>query len=80
MRRRYEYYRVGGMEPITTPNGRDDMPRIRETRGDVGVVEPYIESRAAAVYSDAVGRNRVTMGVLERALDALAAPRVGASP
>ena len=75
VRRRYEYYRVGGMQPITTPNGRDDMPRIQETRGDVGVVEPYIESRAAAVYSDAVGRNRVTMGVLERALDALRTTR-----
>lgn len=75
VRRRYEYYRVGGLEPITTPNGRDDMPRIRETPGNVGVVEPYIESRAAAVYSDAVGRNRITMSVLERALEALRTTR-----
>ncbi len=75
VRRRYEYYRVGGLEPITTPNGRDDMPRIRETPGNVGVVEPYIESRAAAVYSDAVGRNRLTMSVLERALEALRTTR-----
>ena len=75
VRRRYRSYRVGGLEPITTPNGRDDMPRIRETPGNVGVVEPYIESRAAAVYSDAVGRNRITMAVLERALDALRTTR-----
>jgi VWFA-related protein len=75
VRRRYEYYRVGGLEPITAPNGRDDMPRIRETPGNVGVIEPYIESRAAAVYSDAVGRNRITMGVLERALEALGTTR-----
>ena len=51
------------------------MPKVGETRGDVGVVEPYIESRAAAVYSDAVGRNRVTMRVLERSLDALGTTR-----
>ena len=75
VRRRYESYRVGGLEPITTPNGRDDMPRIRETPGNVGVIEPYIESRAASVYSDAVGRNRRTMGVLERALEALGTTR-----
>jgi len=75
VRRRYQSYRVAGLEPITTPNGRDDMPRVGETRGDVGVVEPYIESRAAAVYSDAVGRNRITMAVLERALDALRTTR-----
>ena len=68
-------YRVAGLEPITTPNARDDMPRIRETPGNVGVIEPYIESRAASVYSDAVGRNRLTMGVLERALEALGTTR-----
>ena len=75
VRRRYEYYRVAGREPVTTPNARDDMPRIRETPGNVGVIEPYIESRAAAVYSDAVGRNRITMGVLSRALEALGTTR-----
>ena len=75
VRRRYEYYRVSGLEPVTVPNARDDMPRVGETRGDVGVIEPYIESRAAAVYSDAVGRNRRTMAVLQRALDALGTMR-----
>lgn len=75
VRRRYQYYRVGGLEPVTTPGGRDDMPKVGETRGDVGVIEPYIESRAAAVYSDAVGRNRRTMEVLTRALDALGTTR-----
>ncbi len=75
VRRRYEYYRVAGREPITTPNNRDDMPRVGETPGNVGVVEPYLESRAAAVYSEAVQRNRVTMGVLERALDAMQGTR-----
>jgi VWFA-related protein len=75
VRRRYEYYRVAGLEPVTTPNARDDMPKIGETRGDVGVIEPYLESRAAAVYSDAVGRNRRTMEVLKRALDALGTTR-----
>ena len=75
VRRRFQSYRVAGLEPVTTPGGRDDMPRVGETRGDVGVIEPYIESRAAAVYSDAVGRNRRTMAVLERALEALGATR-----
>lgn len=75
VRRRYEYYRVAGLEPVTVPNARDDMPKIGETRADVGVIEPYIESRAAAVYSDAVGRNRRTMEVLKRALDALGTTR-----
>ena len=75
VRRRYESYRVGGLEPVTTPNARDDMPKIGETRSDVGVVEPYIESRAAAVYSDAVGRNRRTSEILTRALEALGTTR-----
>jgi VWFA-related protein len=75
VKRRYENYRVAGLEPVTTPNARDDMPKVGETRGDVGVIEPYIESRAAAVYSDAVGRNRRTMEILERALDALRTTR-----
>jgi VWFA-related protein len=71
VRRRYANYRVNGMQPVTTPGGVDDMPRIEETRGNVGVVEPYIESRASAVYSEIVARNRMTLGVLERALKAL---------
>ena len=48
---------------------------MTETRGSVGVIESYLESRAAAVYSDAVGRNRRTMEVLKRALDALGTTR-----
>ena len=36
------------LEPVTVPNARDDMPRVGETRGDVGVIEPYIGSRAGA--------------------------------
>ena len=75
VRRRYASYRVAGLEPVTTPGGREDMPKVGETRGNVGVVEPYIESRAAAVYSDAVGRNRVTMRVLQRSLNALGTTR-----
>ena len=71
VRRRYANYRVNGMQPVTTPGGVDDLPRIEETRGNVGVVEPYIESRASAVYSEVVARNRMTLGVLERALKAL---------
>ncbi len=72
----YEYYRVGrhGTDHHAQRAGRHAADPARH-RGDVGVVEPYIESRAAAVYSDAVGRNRVTMGVLERALDALRTTR-----
>jgi VWFA-related protein len=75
VRRRYESYRVAGLEPVTTPNARDDMPKVGETRGNVGVIESYIEIRAAAVYSDAVGRNRRTMEILSRALEALGTTR-----
>ena len=75
VRRRYANYRVNGMQPVTTPGGVDDMPRIEESRGNVGVVEPYIESRASAVYSQIVARNRMTLGILERALKALEGTR-----
>jgi VWFA-related protein len=75
VRRRYANYRVAGMQPVTTPGGVDDMPRIEEPRGNVGVVEPYIESRASGVYSQVVARNRMTLGVLERALKALEGTR-----
>ena len=75
IRRRFESYRVAGLEPTTVPNARDDMPTIGETPGNVGVVEPYIESRAAAAYSAAVARNRVVMRVLERAVEALGTMR-----
>ena len=47
------------------------MPRVGETRADVGVIAPFIQSRAEAVYSDAVGRNRLTLELLARAVAAL---------
>jgi VWFA-related protein len=75
VRRRYANYRVAGMQPTTTPGGVDDMPKIGETRGNVGVVEPYIESRASEVYSRVVARNRMTLGILERALTSLEGTR-----
>ena len=75
VRRRYANYRVAGMQPTTTPGGVDDMPKIGESRGNVGVVEPYIESRASGVYSQVVARNRMTLGILERALKALEGTR-----
>ena len=75
VRRRYANYRVNGMQPMTTPGGVDDMPKIGETRGNVGVVEPYIESRASAVYSQVVARNRMTLGDPRARADALEGTR-----
>ena len=75
VRRRYASYRVAGFEPVTRPGGADDMPKIGETSANVGVVEPYIESRAQRIYREAVGRNRQTMEVLQRALAALEGTR-----
>ena len=34
VRRRYANYRVTGMQPVTTPGGVDDMPKIDESRGE----------------------------------------------
>jgi VWFA-related protein len=73
VRRRYESYKVAGLQPAS-PN-RDDMPKAGETSRTVGVVEPYIESRASMFYSQAVARSRVTLGILQRALDALEGTR-----
>jgi VWFA-related protein len=70
VRRRYEFYRVMGNEP-RRPQDRTDAPRAREMRGDAGVIAPYIHSRAEAVYSAAVARNRATLELLARAVDAL---------
>jgi VWFA-related protein len=75
VRRRYASYRVAGMEPKTTPGGINDMPTVSEMRANYGVIEPYIESRAQQVYSLALGRNRMTMGLLQRALAALEGTR-----
>jgi VWFA-related protein len=69
VRRRYEYSRVAGLEP--PGRDRDDMPRIGETPGNVGVVELYIESRAMGVYGLSAARTRTTLELLTRAVDAL---------
>jgi VWFA-related protein len=70
VRRRYEYNRVAGLEP-KRPQDQNDAPAIAETRGDVGVIAPYIQSRAEATYSLAVARNRATLDRLASAVDAL---------
>jgi VWFA-related protein len=75
VRRRYAAYHVAGQEPVATPGGADDMPKAGETAANVGVVEPYIESRAQRIYHEAVVRNRQTMDVLRRALAALEGTR-----
>jgi VWFA-related protein len=75
VRRRYASYRVAGFAPTTTPGGVDDMPKVGEMAANYGVVEPYIESRAQQIYSQAVARNRATMEVLQRALAALEGTR-----
>lgn len=75
VRRRYASYRVAGMEPKTTPGGVNDLPTVGEMPGNYGVIEPYIESRAQRIYSEAVARNRMTMEILQRALAALEGTR-----
>ena len=70
VRRRYEYNRVNGLEP-KRPQDQNDAPRIGETRGDVGVINAYIQSHAGATYSLSVARNRATLDLLARAVDAL---------
>jgi VWFA-related protein len=70
VRRRYEFYRVMGNEP-RRPQDRTDAPAAREMRGNAGVIAPYIHSRASAVYDASVARNRATLDLLARAVDAL---------
>jgi VWFA-related protein len=69
VRRRFASHGVAGHErqsPAGPP--RQGSPDERNT-----IVDPWIASRAAEVYSRAVARNRATLGSLERVLAALGA-------
>jgi VWFA-related protein len=74
VKRRYENYRVAGLEPVR-PQDQDDMPKVGETRGDVGVIASYIQSRAESVYAAAEARNRATLNLVARTVDSLRGAR-----
>jgi VWFA-related protein len=74
VKRRYQSYRVAGLEPVR-PQDQDDMPKIGETPGDVGVIASYIQSRAESVYAAAEARNRATLNLIARTVDSLRSAR-----
>ncbi len=74
VKRRYQNYRVAGLEPVR-PQDQDDLPKVGETRGDVGVIASYIQSRAESVYAAAEARNRATLNLIARTVDSLRAAR-----
>jgi VWFA-related protein len=74
VRRRYEFLRVAGYEP-KRPQDQNDNAKIGEMPGNYGIIASEIESRAEEVYATHEARNRQTLKLLERAVDALRTAR-----
>ncbi len=74
VRRRYEYNRVAGYEP-KRPQDQNDNAKVGEMPGNYGIIESEISSRAEEVYATHEARNRQTLKLLERAVDALRTAR-----
>ena len=70
VRRRYEYNHVAGYEP-KRPQDQNDNARVGEMPGNYGIIASEISSRAEEVYATHEARNRQTLKLLERAVDAL---------
>jgi len=54
---------------------QQQTPEPQQSRYFATSIDPYVESRAAQVYSQSASRTRVTLALLERSLEALNATR-----
>lgn len=71
VQRRFDSYGAVGRER----SGDRQYADTRGTTSAVGLIDPYVRSRAQEAYVKAVSRRRITMSVMTRALRALADSR-----
>jgi VWFA-related protein len=71
--RRFSNFHVAGRDQVNL--SRDEGPRPEKKGGTAGLLEPFVQSRAAEAYAYATARNRATLGALTAAIDAMAPVR-----
>jgi VWFA-related protein len=71
VKRRFDTYGAVGQERAAG----GPQPRDQPMTSGYGIIDPVVRSRAAEVHQLALSRNKITLGVLRRALGALAGTR-----
>jgi VWFA-related protein len=71
VKRRFDAYGAVGQERAQG----GPQPRDQPMNSGYGIIDPVVRSRATEVYQLALSRNKITLGVLSRALGALAGTR-----
>jgi VWFA-related protein len=67
--RRFNNLKVAGRQPVDLQ--RDKGPRPETRGGTAGLLEPFVQSRAAEAYVRATARNRVTLGALKETIESM---------
>ena len=71
--RRFSNYHVFGREQVNTQ--RDEGPRPERKGGTAGLIEPFVQIRAAEAYTRSAARNRATLGALTSIIESMASVR-----
>jgi VWFA-related protein len=71
--RRFSNFRVAGRDPVDLQ--KEQGPRPENKGGTAGLLEPFVQSRAAEAYVRATARNRTTLGALMETIQSMEAVR-----
>jgi VWFA-related protein len=71
--RRFSNLHVAGRDQVNV--NRDEGPRPEKKGDTAGLLEPFVQSRAAEAYAHAAARNRVTLGALDNTIESMSAVR-----
>jgi VWFA-related protein len=71
--RRFNNFRVAGRDPVDLQ--KDQGPRPENKGGTAGLLEPFVQSRAAEAYVRATARNRTTLDALMETVQSMEAVR-----
>jgi VWFA-related protein len=71
--RRFSNFRVAGRDPVDLQ--KDKGPQPENKGGTAGLLEPFVQSRAAEAYVRATSRNRATLSALMETIQAMEAVR-----
>jgi VWFA-related protein len=71
--RRFNNFKVAARDPVNLQ--RDQGPRPESRGGTAGLLEPFVQSRAAEAYVRATARNRATLSALKETIESMEAVR-----
>jgi len=71
--RRFSNFHVAGRDPVNLQ--KDEGPRPENKGSTAGLLEPFVQSRAAEAYVRATARNRTTLGALMETIQSMEAVR-----